>query len=210
MNLRALTIFLVILVVGLLLWQSIYIVNETEQVLVTRLGKPIVGDSLRSGWHWKLPILDRVTKYDKRLQLLEMLPLDLPTRDNKMIQVVVIAYWRIADPLALYQSAGDQATAKTRLTGYIESAVRDEVSRYQLAEIVRSSERKLIARQWKNIQSVVTAEERKVMEAKGLGAGATIHERILARVQQDLAAAQLGIGLVNIAFLRIQYKTTIE
>ena len=124
-----------------LLFSAAYTVAESEQVIVTQFGQPVGAPVRVAGLHWKLPFVQKVHRFDKRLLEFNGEATEIPTRDKKFIFIDTFARWRIADPLLFFRSVGDAQVAKTRLDDVIDSKTRDVVSRYALIEAVRNSSR---------------------------------------------------------------------
>jgi membrane protease subunit HflC len=135
-NVRILVGVLVILV--FLASDALYVVTETEQVVITQLGKPIGKPVTAAGLHFKLPILQKANYFEKRVMKWDGSPNQIPTRDKKYIWVDTTARWRIDDPLLFLMRVGSLQTAASRLDGIIDSVVRDHVSDNNLVELVRS------------------------------------------------------------------------
>lgn len=133
---RNLAIFLVVLAV--IAGNALFVVNETDQVVITQLGRPI-GDAITTaGLHFKVPLLQKANFFEKRIMKWDGNPSQIPTKDKKYIWVDSTARWRIKDPLLFLQRVGSINTAHSRLDGIIDSVVRDHVSNNNLVELVRS------------------------------------------------------------------------
>jgi membrane protease subunit HflC len=130
----ALLILLVVMIAG----GALYQVDETEQVIITQFGKPVRRPITTPGLHVKLPFMQTVRRFDKRVLEWDGLPDQMPTLDKRFILVDTTARWRIVDPLLFLQAVGDEPTAQSRLDGLINSAVRDMVSGHQLLQDDRS------------------------------------------------------------------------
>ena len=119
-----------------------FIVDLTETAIVVQLGKPVrtVTDP---GLKFKLPFVQEVTYFDKRLLDYDVPARDVITQDKKTILIDNFAKWRIIDPLRVYQSFQTQRGALQRLDDIIYSELRVELGRHELAEIV-SANRALI------------------------------------------------------------------
>lgn len=118
-----------------------YIVNETQQVVVTRFGKTIGNSIVDPGIHFKLPMIDKAIYFEKRILEWDGNANQIPTKDKKYILADATARWRIVDPLVFLQTVGDEASAQTRLDDIIDSTVRNEVTSHNLIELVRNSNR---------------------------------------------------------------------
>ena len=139
------TIFLII-VIGVVIigLGSIYTINESEQAIVTQFGKPVGGAVTESGIHFKMPIIQTVIKFDKRILEWDGSANEIPTLDNKYIFIDAFARWRISDALQFYKSAKNEMLAQSRLDDILDGAVRDEIANRTMVEIVRSSNRVMV------------------------------------------------------------------
>ncbi len=133
---RVLIIVLVLVVA--LTSSAFYVVDETEQVVVTQLGKPVGKPVTDAGLHFKLPFIQQANFFDKRILKWDGSPSQIPTKDKKYIWVDTTARWRIKDALLFLKRVGSVSTALSRLDGIIDSVVRDHVSDNNLVELVRS------------------------------------------------------------------------
>ena len=139
------TIFLIFLLVIVIIgFGSIYIINETEQAIVTQFGKPVGGAKMDAGLHFKIPIIQKVIKFDKRILEWDGSANEIPTLDNKYIFIDAFARWRISDALQFYKSAKNEMLAQSRLDDILDGAVRDEIANRTMVEIVRSSKREMV------------------------------------------------------------------
>jgi len=128
----------VVVVLGILAEGVLFVVNETEQVVITQLGKPVGKPIIQAGLHYKIPVLQKANFFERRIMKWDGSPNQIPTRDKKYIWVDTTARWRIKDPLLFLQRVGAISTAHSRLDGIIDSVVRDHVSNNDLIELVRS------------------------------------------------------------------------
>lgn len=129
---------LVVLIVFLAILGPFYIIREGEQAVVIRFGE-IVDSSREAGLHLKMPVVDQVVKYSKRLLSWDGDPRRMPTAENQFIWVDTTARWSIVDPELFYRSVTSMERAYSRLDDIIESAVRTEISQNDLDEAVRDS-----------------------------------------------------------------------
>ena len=117
---------------------AFYVVREGEQVVITQFGKP-VGEAVKdAGLNFKIPFIQTVNRFEKRLLNWDGSPNQIPTKDKKLIWVDTTARWRISDPLLYLTRVTTKSTALSRLDGIIDSVVRDAVSENDLVELVRS------------------------------------------------------------------------
>jgi len=177
---------------------ALFIVDETEQVVITQFGKPI-GDPITSaGLHFKLPFIQDAHYFEKRLLEWDGDPNQIPTKDKKYIWVDTMARWKIVDALKFLQSVGNELSANSRLDDIINSATRDAVTNHLLVEAVRNSNR--------------------ILETKELGEDAIVSEEAMERIEvgrQQLTrlildkakvlAPQYGIEIEDVRIKRVNY-----
>jgi modulator of FtsH protease HflC len=126
----------VVIVAGLvILSQSVYTVHQIEQAIVIQLGK-LAGSSTEPGLHFKLPIIQEVHKFDKRLLVFDQDPQEILSSDKKNLKVDNYARWRIVDPLKFYQTVRNEAGASARLNDIIYSNIREVLGQSTMMEIV--------------------------------------------------------------------------
>ena len=140
---RGLVALLIIMALAALAASSfLYVIDEREQVVITRFGRPI-RTVTEPGLHLKAPFVDTINVFEKRVLAWDGSPDQIPTSDKKYIFVDTFARWRIVDPLRFFQSVRDQRQAQLRLDDMIDGATRDVISRNTLVEVVRNSNRQL-------------------------------------------------------------------
>jgi len=127
---------LIVIVILLLAQGGFYVVNESEQAVVTQFGKP-VGAVSYPGLHFKIPFIQDVNRFERRILKWDGDPNQIPTKDKKFIWVDTTARWRIKDPLLFFRTVASERGAQGRLDDIIDSVVRDAVSGHLLVELVR-------------------------------------------------------------------------
>ncbi len=139
MKSRAMQVLLaLIVVVAMVSTGAFYVVNEGEQVVITQFGRPVGAAVKDAGLNFKIPFIQAVNRFEKRLLNWDGSPNQIPTKDKKLIWVDTTARWRISDPLLYLTRVTTKTTALSRLDGIIDSVVRDAVSENDLVELVRS------------------------------------------------------------------------
>ncbi|MFA5654172.1 MAG: protease modulator HflC [Desulfomonilia bacterium] len=134
------TLFLVIAILAFLgISGAFYTVGEYEQVVITQFGRP-VGSVTDAGLHFKVPFIQKITRYEKRILRWDGDPKEVPTRDKRFIWVDATARWRIVDPLRFLQSIGTYDQAYVKLNDILDAVVKDHVSANPLVELVRSTD----------------------------------------------------------------------
>jgi modulator of FtsH protease HflC len=117
--------------------RTFYVVSETEQVVVTQLGRP-VRLVKTPGLHFKVPFLQQLTFFENRLLDYDAAPAPVITRDKKNLVVDNYAKWQISDPLQFLQTVQDEAGAQARLDDIIYSKVREQLGLHDLVEVIAS------------------------------------------------------------------------
>ncbi len=126
----------IILALALLIgYGGIMIVDETEQIVIVQLGKP-VRNITRPGLNFKIPFIQSATVFEKRLLEYDSAPNTILTQDKKNLILDNYAQWRISDPLKFMQTMRTQALAQPRLDDIIYSSLRTQLGTHLMHEIV--------------------------------------------------------------------------
>ena len=141
-----------IAIVALLLaFGSVYVVREGQTALVLNLGK-VVRSDLKPGLHFKLPLVESIRRFDRRLQVLAAQPERYLTSERKDVSVDFFAIGRIEDVRAFYRATGgDESAASERLAPIIKDALRNEINSRTLQQVVSGSRADVIGKQLQNI-----------------------------------------------------------
>ena len=121
--------------VVILLQQSLFIVQQTQQALVIQLGHPL-DKVYRPGLHIKLPFIQNVVYFDARILDYDARPAEALTSDLKSMVLDNYARWKIVDPLRFYRTMRTEANAQARLDAVIYSQIRAHIGRHTLTEVV--------------------------------------------------------------------------
>ncbi|MEI8037997.1 MAG: protease modulator HflC [Verrucomicrobiota bacterium] len=192
-------------VVLLCLANSVYTVDQTEQVFITEFGKPVHiynadPANNEAGLHWKKPFIQEVNRIEKRILAWDGPAIEMPTRDKLYITVDNFARWRISDPKAYFVKLRDERSALSRLDDIIGSETRNVIAAHDLIEVIRSQKGRVPER-----------DEALVAENSNLGNLPPIQYGRSVLNAQILKAAQpkvsdWGIELIDVRFKRINYK----
>ena len=188
----------IILVALALAGAPLYIVRESQQVVITQFGQPIGEPITQAGLHFKLPYVQQANYFEERLLEWDGEPTQIPTKDKRFILIDETARWRIIDPLLFMQSVGNVRGARERLNGVIASATRDVVTNHILQEMVRSSNRLLD--EPKVVGEDVVASE----EVDRISVGREQLTRLVLERASELTP-EYGIELVDMRVKRINY-----
>lgn len=190
-------VILVVLVgLAMVLYSSAYIVDETQQVIITQFGDP-VGDAITEpGMHFKTPFIQQANFFDRRFLEWDGDANQVPTRDKRFIWVDSYARWRISEPLRFFQRVRDELGAQSRLDDILDGETRNAVARHDLVEVVRSTNRQ------PDPSLVESEEETAVLETVERG-----RQEVIAAVLETARArtSDLGIELIDFQIKRINY-----
>jgi membrane protease subunit HflC len=114
---------------------SLFTVDETEQAIVTQLGK-FVREVKQPGLHFRIPLIQTVRKFEARVLEYDAAVAKIMTEDKKQLFIDNYARWKIIDPLKVYQTVGTESGAQSRLDDIVYSEMREEIARHTLTEIV--------------------------------------------------------------------------
>ncbi len=202
-----LAFFLLVLAAIIGLLASVYTLDEAEQAVVVQLGAP-VGDPITTpGLHFKLPFIQEVRRFDKRVISWDGDPNQIPTRGEQFISVDTTARWRIVEPLTFLQRVKNENGATMRLNDILDSVVRDKISSTDLVEIVRSKDWKISEDDLEKVQIAGEEDEEILMQEVKTG-----REELVKSIF-DQAATQMpemGIELVDIRIKRIDYVEAVQ
>jgi membrane protease subunit HflC len=188
----------IIAISGLIIISSAtFVVTETEQVILTRFGKP-VGDPISlPGINFKIPFIEEANFFEKRFLEWDGDPNQVPTKDKRFVWVDTYARWRITDPLLFFQRLRDERGAMSRLDDILDGEVRDAIANHDLVEVVRTSNR----------IPQVDEELTGVDETALLSEIKTGREKITRIILKNGGERikDLGIELLDLRFKRINY-----
>lgn len=128
-----------------LLSQSIFMVHQIQQALILQLGKPVRSVS-EPGLHFKIPFLQDVHNFEKRLLVFDQEPQEILSADKKNLKVDSYARWRIVDVLKFYQTVRNETGAASRINDVIYSNLREVLGQFTMMEIVAGARDDLMAR----------------------------------------------------------------
>ena len=180
---------------------SVFIVNETEQAIVTQFGKPVGSPLTQPGVHFKLPFIQEIHFFEKRFLAWDGDPNQIPTKDKRFIWVDTYARWRIIDPLRFYQRVRDERGAKTRLDDILDGETRNAIASHNLVEIIRTTNRKL------DISELQDASEQEQSLAIKFG-----REKVTRLIIEASSGRlhELGIELLDLRLQRINYVDEVQ
>ncbi len=124
---------------------SAFIVRQTEQAIVLQFGKP-KATITDPGLHWKIPFVETVDYFDKRILDLDSSPQEVIASDQKRLVVDSFARFRIIDALEFYKTVRDENIARQRLGNILESALRGALGSATFQDVVRDKREPLMRR----------------------------------------------------------------
>ena len=197
-----LLIISVAITVGIaVLLSSVYVVNETQQVVITQFGEPVGQPITTPGLHFKVPFTQDANYFDKRFLEWDGSPNQIPTKDKRFIWVDSYARWRISDPLLFFQRLRDERGAQSRLDDILDGETRNAIARNDLVEVVRTSNRDPAT------IPVESEETNAALEKIQLGRQA-LTRQILATTAPRVK--EFGIELMDFQFKRINYVDQVQ
>jgi membrane protease subunit HflC len=174
-----------------------YIVDETEQVVLTQFGSPVGDPVITPGLKWKIPFIQTANRFEKRFLEWDGDSNQLPTKDKRFIHVDTYARWRISDPLKFFQRLRDERGGQSRLDDILDGETRNTIAKHKLIEVVRSTNREFAVSE--ELGKEVTPEKldpilfgRSVLTAEVLKAA-------------QARTADLGVEILDFRFKRINY-----
>ena len=121
-------------------YDGFFILKEGQQAMITQFGAPVGQPKTEAGFHLKLPFVQDVNYFDKKVQIWDGDPNQIPTNDKTYVYLDVSARWRITDALQYMQAVKTESRAQSLLDDIIDGTVRDMVNKNDLIEIIRSSD----------------------------------------------------------------------
>ncbi|HNQ97209.1 MAG TPA: protease modulator HflC, partial [Treponemataceae bacterium] len=208
---RKLLITLAVILAFFLFANPLYIINEGEQVVVTRFGQ-IVNSSNRPGLHIRAPLIDNVITYPRKLMSLDGDSQRIPTKENQFIIVDTTSRWRISDPVKFYESVTNIDSAYSRLSDIVDSAVRTVITSSGLNEVVRDSNLINELQHQENFALGADAEDVQLSQITG----EKVTYETISRGRRALSAEmaqtartkvpEFGIELIDIVLRQIKYS----
>ena len=196
---------IVLLLVLIVASGSFYILEEGKQGVIVQFGKPVGSTVAEAGLHVKLPFVQRILRFEKRLLIWDGDPNQIPTAGREFIWVDATARWRIVDPLKFLESVATENGAQSRLDDIVDSVIRDLVSASPLVELVRSTT-------WQASESDVPGEPPRELAAelmREIQLGREEMTRaILAEVRK--MTPQYGIEVVDVRIKHLNYVQSVR
>jgi membrane protease subunit HflC len=186
----------------LVLLNALYVVSETNQVIITQFGEPIGGAITNPGLHIKAPFIQKTNYFEKRWLEWDGDANQIPTKDKKYIWVDTYARWRVSNPLVFFQRVRDERGAQSRLDDIIDGETRNAIANFILIEIVRSTNR-----EFEMTEEVEILEAREAVQKIETG-----REKIAEIILENSSkiTPEFGIELIDVRIKRINYVEEVQ
>jgi len=189
---------LVLGIAAIILYTSVYVVEEGKQAVITEFGKP-VDEVQKAGLHFKKPFIQKVHYLEKRLLPWDGDPESMQTRDKKRIDIDVWARWRIVDLMTFFVKVRTEQGGQKILDDLVDSAVRDVVARHKLIDVVRKSNEELV------YESGELLDRSQVDHVKGRG-----REDVEEEILRGVDLKKYGMELTKIRIKRVNYVQSVR
>ncbi|MFO7896776.1 MAG: protease modulator HflC [Candidatus Cloacimonadales bacterium] len=198
------TILIVVLVALIAIFNSFYIQDETEQSIITQFGEPMGEANKDAGLHLKIPFIQKVHFFEKRILQWDGDTKQIPTSDKRYIWIDTFSRWRISDPLKFYETTRFESSAHSRLDDIISGTTRDIISSNKLLEIVRSTNRKM---EFTAEYQTSTFEEEVILKDIGRGRKQIAVDIFEASKEK---ITEYGIELIDVEIKRLNYNDEVQ
>ena len=195
---KAKILLIPLFIIHVLLFSSLYVVDETEQVVITQFGKAIGSPRVDPGLYFKIPFVQQPNYFPKTLLQWDGDPGQRAARYSSTISVDTFARWKVTDPLLFFQTVSDVSGALARLDDIIDAGVRNFIAKYPLIETVRWTNREMDAEDADSEQLSEKREVPKISMGRQM-----ITQGILE--QADPKLKELGIELIDVKIKRLNY-----
>ncbi len=197
---------LILIILGVLailfLFSSAFIVRETEQVVVTQFGRPVGKPITEAGIHFKIPFIQKTHFFEKRWLEWDGDANQVTTKDKKYIWIDTYARWRIKDPLKFFETMGNEMGAQSRLDDILDGETRTVIAKYNLIEIVRTTNRPM------EMALTFSGEIADNSEFEVKMGREKLTRMILKKVSQ--IAPSYGIEVVDVRIKRVNYVESVR
>ena len=198
---------LIVVAIGLIVLSgAAYTVNMREQVVITQFGEPKGDPVTEAGLKFKIPFIQKVNSFDKRILEWDGLVEQMPTKEKTLIMVDTYARWQISDPLKYFQVLRDERSAQSRLDDILGSETRNTIAKHELIEVIRTTQGRVPE------QSEVVAEG----DTTGVIGVLPPISRGRSALESDIYETskvkleEYGIKLLDVRFKRVNYNQTVE
>ena len=181
-----------------------YTVGEQEQVIITQFGKPVGEPVKTAGLHFKMPFVQVVNRFEKRVLEWDGPPAKMPTRDKVYVVVDTFGRWLISDPLLYCQRMRDERSALSRLDDILGSETRNVVAKNDFMEVVRTTKDRAVIRD----ESLAAADSR-IGLLHPITKGRTQLEAEILKSSLPKVAGY-GVTLLDVRIKRVNYNDSVS
>lgn len=199
---RSLIILGVVVVIGLiLLRQSLYVVDETEQVIILRFNE-VINTRTDPGLYVKAPFVDTVVTFDKRVLRIDATPVAMPDKEKQNLIIDSYARYKINDPVQFRKTLQTQNNARSRLGDIVTSTLRDRVALRDRFEIIGA-------------EPIVDDTGNPVEDDEGLplfegrATRNEILQEVLDGVKRRTQAQDFGIAIIDVRIKRADFPESV-
>lgn len=196
-------LIIVLALVCVVFFSSAYVIDEREQVIVTQFGKMVGEPKKDPGIHFKLPVIQKVSRFPKTLLEWDGEKGELPTSNKTYIWVDTFARWRIEDPYLFFKTCINEKFALDRIGDIIDPAVKNAVASYPLIESVRNTNRKMDMLEDESLESGEKVTDDKITVGRE-----KIMTQVLEAAKPKLAG--FGIDLIDVKVKRLNYREDVR
>ena len=182
--------------------QSLYVVDVTEQVLITRFGDPQTVTTT-PGIYLKAPFVDTALSFDKRVLRIDAPAVSMPDIDKQNMTIDSYARYRIVDPLQFFKTLQTENTARTRLGDIVTSSLRDEIARSSRTQII-GAERVLDA----NGVPVIDEDGLPIIEASE--SRSELLENVFEASKARVKEGQFGVEMIDVRMKRADFSDRVQ
>lgn len=199
---KPLIVLIVLAIIGLIVArQGLYIVDETERVIVLRFGE-VQSEIDTPGLKLKAPFVDQVVRLDKRILRIDAPSTAMPDREKQNLIIDSYVRYRIIDSVQYFQTLQNQATASNRLGTIVNSTLRDRIALRDRAGIIGAA-------------PILDATGAPVVDDEGLPIVEATESRtelvgeVLALVKQRVANENFGVEIVDVRMKRADFPDSV-
>ncbi len=184
----------------IVVYDGFFILEEGEQAVITQFGAPVGEPVTNAGAHFKLPFIQKIQLFDKKILVWDGDPNQIPTNDKTYIYLDTTARWRISDALKFLQAVHNQSRAQSLLSDIIDGTVRDMVNKNDLIEIIRSSD-------WSTDTMSASTSQATIGVKPQNG-----RDKITRQIREIAARVtpQYGIELIDVMIKRVNYIESVR
>ena len=182
--------------------QSLYVVDVTEQVIITRFGNPQSVTS-NPGLYVKAPFVDTVLRFDKRVLRIDAPAVSMPDIEKQNMTIDSYARYRIVDPLQFFKTLQTENTARTRLGDIVTSSLRDEIARSSRTQII-GAERVLD----ENDVPVIDEDGLPIIEPSE--SRTELLENVFEATKKRVEEGKFGVDIIDVRMKRADFSDRVQ